>query len=169
MPTVNKLFCPRGVARQVLLAAAILLAVVGMGCQREEPAAKLDWSTDLPGALAKAKTEHKVVLLDFSGSDWCEPCRQLSRNILETVKFKGYADTNLVLVEVDFPRNKEQPEALKQANADLQTRFQVQGYPTLVLLDADGKVLVNDAGYDSESVEDFIAGLETARRPGLGR
>ena len=145
--------------------ALALLCGMGPGCSPEPPEtpAKLDWITSLPQGLAKAKAENKLVLLHFTGSDWCPPCQALDRQVLSTANFKAYADTNLVLVEVDFPRKKEQPPALKQANEALQKQFNVGGFPTVILLDAGGKELSRQLGYGGARVADFIASLEKAR------
>ena len=67
-------------------------------------AAESQWTTDLAKAQAKAKAEKKMVLVDFTGSDWCPPCKALHNNILTSEEFVKYAKDNLVLVEVDFPQ-----------------------------------------------------------------
>ena len=103
------------------------------------------------------------MLLDFTGSDWCAPCQQLHRQVFATEQFKAYANTSLVLVLVDFPQKKSQPEDLKKANDALQQRFAVQGFPTVLVLDADGKLMDKQLGYDGESVDDFIARLDKSR------
>jgi len=105
-----------------------------------------EWLTDLPKAQAQAKKENKLVLLDFTGSDWCGWCIKLKNEVFDTKEFKEYADKNLVLVEVDFPRKKEQSEELKKANRALQEKYQIGGYPTIIVLDGDGKQ-VGKAGY----------------------
>ena len=64
-------------------------------------ASAAEWLTDLPKAQAQAKADHKVVFMDFTGSDWCPPCKALHKNILSTPEFEAYAKTNLVLVLVD--------------------------------------------------------------------
>ncbi len=142
-----------------------LVGWLGAGCnsQVSETSADTNWLTDLPQGLAKAKAAHKLVLVDFTGSDWCAPCQQLHRQVFATEQFKGYADTNLVLVLVDFPQKKSQPEDLKKANDALQQRFAVQGFPTVLVLDADGKLLDKQLGYDGESVDDFIVRLDKSR------
>jgi thiol:disulfide interchange protein len=142
-----------------------LLAWAGAGCNSQvsdasNAAADTNWLTDLPQAMARAKAEHKLVLLDFTGSDWCPPCKQLHAKVLSTDKFKTYADAKLVLVLVDFPRQKSQPDDLKQANDALKQRFGIEGYPTVILLDADGKQLDKQLGYGGGSVAEFIARLE---------
>ena len=65
------------------------------------------WLTDFEAAKAKAKAENKPMLLDFTGSDWCGWCVKLDKEVFSKAAFKDYADAELVLVEIDFPRNKE--------------------------------------------------------------
>jgi len=123
-------------------------------------AAELEWLTDLPQAQAKAKTEKKMVLLDFTGSDWCPPCKALHKNVLTSKEFAEYAKENLVLVEVDFPRSKPQSDAQKKANKALANQFSVRGYPTVVVLDGNGKVLSSKTGYGGEDAASFVARLK---------
>lgn len=110
-------------------------------------AADSAWTTSAPAALAQAKKDHKLVLLDFTGSDWCPPCKRLEAEILSQPRFLDYAKTNLVLVQVDFPAQKKQSAALREANNELQEKYNVQGYPTLLLLKPDGTVIWNHVGY----------------------
>ena len=77
-------------------------------------ASEATWLTDLPKAQAQAKAEKKIVLMDFTGSDWCPPCKALHKNVFSTQEFQEYAAKNLVLVEVDFPRAKQQTEELRK-------------------------------------------------------
>ena len=65
------------------------------------------WETDFENAKKKAEKEHKLILLNFSGSDWCGPCIRLKKEIFQSNSFINYADSNLVLVNADFPRNKK--------------------------------------------------------------
>src|SRR4051812_3896083 len=109
-------------------------------------AAEDEWLTDLAKAQTKAKAEKKMVFMDFTGSDWCPPCKALKKNVLSSPDFLNYAKKNLVLVEVDFPRSKPQPEELKKANQALQEKFKIEGYPTVIVLDAEGKQLYKNTG-----------------------
>ena len=118
-----------------------------------------EWLTDLPKALEKAKAEKKLVLMDFTGSDWCPPCKALHSTVLTSKKFEDYADKNLVLVVVDFPNKSEQTKELKEANAELAKEFKIEGYPTVILLDTDRKQLKNIVGYSNESPDDYLAQL----------
>src|SRR5678815_1715850 len=80
----------------------------------------VEWFTDAEAAQAKAKAENKLVLLDFTGSDWCIWCQRLKRNVFDDPEFAQYAQSKLVLVEVDFPQHKTLEEAQQQANARLE-------------------------------------------------
>ena len=71
-----------------------------------DPRAEKMWGSDLAAAQARAKTSGKLVFIDFTGSDWCPPCMALHDNVLTQTEFLDYADKNLELVEIDFPRNK---------------------------------------------------------------
>ena len=117
------------------------------------------WLTDLPAAQAQAKGEKKPVLINFTGSDWCPACMDLKKNILSAKSFETYAEANLVLVEIDFPRRKAQSAALKNVNAALAQSFQIQYFPTLMLLTSDGaKIGEVQRG---ESPANFIRHLKT--------
>lgn len=122
-------------------------------------AAELPWTTDLPKAQAKAKTEHKLVMMDFTGSDWCGWCMKLNKEVFSKPEFVEYANKNLVPVEIDFPRRKEQSAELKKANQALQRKYGIEGYPTIIVLNGDGKK-VGELGYQPGGPKAFIAALE---------
>ena len=105
------------------------------------------WQTDYKAALEQAAKENKPVLLDFTGSDWCGWCIKLNKETFSQPEFKKFAAENLVLVEVDFPNNKPQSDAVKQQNQEIQAKFGVRGFPTLVLLDSKGKEIARNSGY----------------------
>jgi protein disulfide-isomerase len=117
------------------------------------------WMTDLPKAQARAKAEKKLVFMDFTGSDWCLPCMELKKNVLSSPEFEKFAKDNLVLVEVDFPNSKPQAEELKKANEALSDKFKVEGFPTLIVLNSDGKELSRNLGGVGKP-KDLIAKLE---------
>lgn len=118
-----------------------------------------EWLTDLPKALEKAQAENKKVLLDFTGSDWCPYCKELHAKVLTTKVFEDYADTNLVLVEVDFPRTTKQPPELKQANAALAQKYKITVYPTVIVLGPKGKQLKKVTGYSGDAPAKYLAKL----------
>jgi protein disulfide-isomerase len=149
--------------KQFALPALLTFALVLAGSL---PAA--EWLTDLPSAQEMAKAQNKLVLLDFTGSDWCHWCIRLKSEIFSQPEFEAFAEQNLVLVEVDFPRRKAQNAELKQANARLSRQFQITGYPTVIVLDADGKQL-GTLGYQAGGPNPFIASLArlSGRKPAV--
>ena len=130
-------------------------------------AADSTWLTDLPKAKQQAKAEGKMVLLDFTGSDFCSSCIRLHKEVFPAKEFAAFAKQRLILVEVDFPLKKKQPAALKAANEALSKEFKVDGYPTLILLGSDGKKL-GEVEFDlfDASAKDLIAAIEKlAKKP----
>jgi thioredoxin-related protein len=119
-----------------------------------------DWLTDLSKAQSIAKEQKKMVLMDFNGSDWCPPCKALRKNVLSSQEFTDFAKKNLVLVDVDFPRHKQLPEEQKKANDALSQKFNIEGFPTVIVLSSEGKQLSKKVGYDGQNAKDFIAELE---------
>lgn len=127
-------------------------------------AADGEWLTDLAKAQEKAKAEKKMVLIDFTGSDWCPPCKKLHSNVLASPEFAAFAKDNLILVEVDFPRSKEQSAELKKANAELKTKFEIKGYPTIIVLDGEGKELFKKVGYGGTPAKDYVEELAKLKK-----
>ena len=121
--------------------------------------AKPGWSEEYDKALAQAKADKKLVLLDFTGSDWCGWCIKLDKEVFSQAEFAEYAKKNLVLVELDYPRSKEQSKEIKAQNAKLQGEYKIQGYPTIIVLNSEGKK-VGELGYQPGGPKAFIAELE---------
>lgn len=142
----------------------IAIALLSTLALLQVSAAEGEWLTDLAKAKQKAKAENKMILMDFTGSDWCPPCKALHKNVLSTKEFTEYAKKNLVLVEVDFPRSKPQSAELKKANKALATQFGIKAYPTIVVLDTNGKELSKKSGYGGEKPDAFIAKLEALKK-----
>ncbi len=117
------------------------------------------WDDNYDKALAQAKTEKKMVLLDFTGSDWCGWCMKLDKEVFSTPAFKSYAKGNLVLVEVDFPHGKRQTKKLQEQNDKLKTEHGVTGFPTIMVLNSDG-TKVGQLGYMEGGPKAFIAELD---------
>jgi len=137
----------------------IAMGIVLGGMLLQAAAAELNWMTDLPKAQAEAKKDNKLVMLDFTGSDWCGWCIKLNREVFSQPEFADYASKNLVLVEVDFPRNKPQTAELKKANEALQAKYNIEGYPTIIVLNSAGKK-VGELGYQAGGPKPFIAALD---------
>ena len=142
-----------------LLLFALALSLACAGTLRAEPS----WETDFKKAQEQAKTDKKLLLVDFTGSDWCGWCMKLNREVFSRPEFKDYATKNLVLLEVDFPRAKVLPDSVKKQNQQLANEYQVQGFPTIVVLDGEGHK-VGELGYMEGGAPAFIAELERIRK-----
>jgi protein disulfide-isomerase len=121
------------------------------------------WGDNLEKAEAQAKAENKLLLLDFTGSDWCPWCIKLNQEVFSQQQFKDYAAKNLVLLEVDFPQTKPQSAAIKAQNSRLQSKYRIEGYPTVVVLNAQGKK-VGELGYQPGGPSAFIAALDKLKK-----
>ena len=124
-----------------------------------------EWHNSLEEAKNIAQKEHKYILLNFSGSDWCGPCIRMRKEFFESPVFKEMADSELILVNADFPRNKKnQPSATQQKiNDEMADKYNSQGkFPYTLLLDSNGKVLQTWDGLPEESVESFTVDIRNA-------
>lgn len=142
----------------------LLLTLSALICAGQLFAADAAWMTDLSKAQAKAKEEKKLVFVEFTGSDWCPPCKRLKADILSTADFAKYAQENLVLVELDFPRAKEQSAELKKANKELSQKYGIRGFPTVIVFDGEGKELNRQVGFGGGSPKDYIAKLDGLKK-----
>jgi protein disulfide-isomerase len=122
--------------------------------------AESDWLHDYNKAQEEAKANHKLLFLNFTGSDWCGWCIKLDKDIFSQPKFKNYAHDNLVLVELDFPRRKSQPTEERKQNVQLAQQYEVLGFPTIVVLKSDGQKVWQFDGYFPGGPEAFIAQLQ---------
>ncbi len=145
-------FKPAAFAGALLLAAS-LVAPLSMQ-------AKPGWGEDQTKALAEAKSDKKIVLMDFTGSDWCGWCMKMDKEVFDTPEFKEYAKAHLVLLELDFPHKKALAPATKEQNDKLAKQYSVEGFPTLVVVDGNGKLLKTFGGYQEGGAKAFIAELE---------
>jgi protein disulfide-isomerase len=125
--------------------------------------AKPGWLTSYEQAQKEAQANHKLLLMDFTGSDWCGWCIMLDKEIFSKPEFKEYANKNLVLLELDFPRGKKMPAEITAQNERLLMKYGVQGFPTVVVFDSEGKPL-GALGYQAGGPQAFIAQLEKLRK-----
>jgi thioredoxin-related protein len=127
----------------------------------------VNWHTNFIKAKEEARKDHKYVLLNFSGSDWCIPCNRTKKEIFDSKSFNAFADTNLVLVNADFPRLKKNMLSMTQTkeNEALAERYNKQGaFPLTILLDADGKILREWIGYPGIGPGTFIEQIKSVER-----
>lgn len=118
-----------------------------------------EWITDYQKAIAISKETGKTIFVNFTGSDWCIWCVRLKNEVFKQQEFKDYADANLVLLELDFPRNLPQTEALKKQNNELLGKFKVNGFPTIVLLNSKGEE-INRTGYQQGGPIKYVEHLQ---------
>jgi len=124
----------------------------------------IQWETNFDNAKKTAKEKNQLILLNFSGSDWCGPCIMLRKDYLESEGFTQMANTNLVLVNADFPRKKKNtlsPEMIKRNDA-LAEKYNKEGnFPLTLLLNAEGKVLKTWRGKPDVSPEEWTAEIKS--------
>ena len=116
------------------------------------------WETDLAKAQQTARSERKIILLNFSGSDWCGPCIKMHNDIFESKVFTSYANDHLVLVNADFPRLKKNQLSKEQQskNDQLADAYNKEGiFPLTILLSADGKILRSWKGFPQITPDEF--------------
>jgi thioredoxin-related protein len=142
----------------------IAIAMLACFALLKVSAADLNWLTDVPKAEAQAKSENKLVLMDFTGSDWCGWCMKLDKETFSQPEFADYAGKNLVLVQLDYPNKKPQPDDLKKANAALQKKYSIEGFPTLIALKPDGTVVWKQVGYLAGGPQALITKLDEAKK-----
>jgi thioredoxin-related protein len=121
--------------------------------------AKSGWEDDFDKGLAKASSDKKIALVDFTGSDWCSWCMKLDAEVFSQKEFKEYAKANLVLVEVDFPQITPLPQRKQEKHEGLAKKYDVTGFPSVLVFDPAGKEL-GRLGYTEGGPRAFIAQLE---------
>ncbi len=146
--------------KKSILIAAVLFAIFA-GCTKSGAADKLNWQDNLEKALQQANKENKAVLVNFTGSDWCIWCKRLTEEVFSKKEFETYAKKNLILVKLDFPRNIEQSTETKLYNNNLAQRYKVQGFPTILLFNSTGK-LVLTTGYQPGGAANYVNHLKSS-------
>lgn len=116
-----------------VLFLSVIAAMAPAYAQNPEKKGGLEWYTDLTKANEVSKATHKPIFGFFTGSDWCGWCHKLQNDVMSKPAFIKWAKDKVVLLELDFPRQKQLAPALAQQNSSLQQAFQVQGYPTVWL------------------------------------
>jgi protein disulfide-isomerase len=124
-----------------------------------------EWTTDMDAALKQSEKTGKPILVDFSGSDWCGWCIKLDDEVFSKKAFIDFAKENLILVLLDFPRSKAMSAEQKKKNNALAKKYGVSGFPTVLILDSKGKVLLK-TGYRRGGPAKYIEYLK-AKVPAL--
>lgn len=117
------------------------------------------WSTDLEKAFAQAKKDNKSVLVEFTGSDWCPPCIAMRKNVFSKKEFVDAASQKFILVELDFPRGDK---ATAEKNEPYAQKYKIEGFPTVILFDAEGKEFTRFFASKYPNTEAFLKHLEAS-------
>lgn len=148
----------RGAARSIRAAGLFALALF-LSAAAAVAHAETQWLDDYAEALAVAEETGRPVLTVFTGSDWCQHCRTLERNVLETDTFKDWADGRVVLLLVDLPQAGISLEERK-ARSKICVRYGVRSFPSTVLVAPDGTKITAQAGYHGQTPASFVASLD---------
>src|SRR6478672_1914554 len=117
------------------------------------------WSTNLEKAFVKAKAENKSVLVEFTGSDWCPPCIAMRKNVFSQKDFVDTASKKYILVELDFPKSDKE---LAEKNQPLAEKYKIEGFPTVILFNSEGKEFNRFFASEFPKTEDFLKHLGEA-------
>lgn len=124
--------------KKVLFILLFVMGTIGANAQ------DLKWHTNMAEAIKLSEKQNKPLFMFFTGSDWCGWCIRLQREVLKTPEFAAWAEKNVILVELDFPRKTAQAADIKSQNMQLAQTFQVRGYPTVWIANAsknkEGKI-----------------------------
>jgi protein disulfide-isomerase len=134
---------------------ALILVLSGVAAIADDAS----WLDDFEKAKAEAKEKGVPILVNFSGSDWCGWCIRLDKEVLSKEAFAAYAKKNLVLFVADFPSKKKLPKETVAQNQALQKEYKVKGCPTVLLLDAEGKVIAR-TGYKAGGAGAYVKHLQ---------
>jgi len=139
----------------------VLFILLFTSCNNGQSASDaLNWENNLDNAIQQAKKENKAVLVNFTGSDWCIWCKRLSAEVFQQKEFEDYAKESLVLVMLDFPKDKPQSEETQSYNRNLAQKYGIQGFPTILIFDSQGK-LVAQTGYQPGGPDKYIEHIKS--------
>jgi thioredoxin-related protein len=119
------------------------------------------WVVDFEKAKVQAVKEGKSIFMEFTGSDWCPPCKALHKNVLSQDVFKTEMPKNFILLKLDSPRDKskQMPEEIEQYKV-LSAKYGIQGVPTIFLADAKGRPYYQTVGYSGDPADQYVANLK---------
>jgi protein disulfide-isomerase len=138
----------------------LLLTVLSISCQMDTSSTQSPeklWQTKVQDAIELSKDTGKPIFAFFTGKEWCSWCKKLDRQVLSQDAFIAYAKENLILLELDFPRGRRD---LPKDQLILAQKFRIQGYPTVILMDAETNLL-GQTGYEAMSPEQYVNHIQT--------
>ena len=153
--------------RIIIVATLMLTLLVFISCHAEKESSdkpvstgELNWLINLEEAMEVAEENELPIFVNFTGSDWCGWCKRLQSEVFSQTGFISYANENLVLLKLDFPKYIQQTEETKKYNGDLATRFGIRGFPTILLLNSQGEE-IKRTGYQPGGAEAYIKHIES--------
>jgi thiol-disulfide isomerase/thioredoxin len=135
---------------------AAVAASATSATEQAPPPAVFDPNLSFSQAMAQAKASNKLLLLHFTGSDWCPYCQYLDHEVISTSSFQKFSAENFVFVTLDFPHSTSLPQDVKDQNEGLSRRYNITGFPSLLVADVDGRELGCIAGYAPGSGPDAV-------------
>lgn len=157
-----------GLLRVSLLALFVFISSFSFAqeSKSEYKAENEGWLVNIDEAYAMSQKTGKPILANFTGSDWCGWCKRLTKSVFIHDEFKEWAEENVVLLELDFPRRKQLPKEIKAQNKSLQKAFAVRGYPTIFVFDLakkeNGEFAISSLGRTgyTKTVKEFTDGID---------
>ena len=144
------------------ITACLALATLAVASLVTSEAIAVDegWTVSFAEAKAQAAKEGKSILMEFTGSDWCPPCKTLQKNVLSQEVFKKDIPEHFVLLKLDSPRDKSRqtPEEIEQYKK-LSEQYKVKGVPTIFLADAKGRPYWQTVGYSGDDAATYTGNL----------
>jgi thioredoxin-related protein len=145
--------------RLTIPAAALALTIMLNPAGRALADGK-NWTVDYEAAKQTAAEKKKDILLEFTGSDWCPPCKALKKNVFDTAHFDSTAPKHFVLVKLDYPNDKSHQTAEEiEQNTRLREEYPIEGFPTILLADAEGRPYASTVGYSGQDAEAYTKSL----------
>jgi len=119
------------------------------------------WTTDLDAAKELAVAQKAPIMLFFTGSDWCKYCKEMQEDVFSKQEWKDWAQKKIILIYLDFPKDaSKMSQELIARNEDIQKRFNVESFPTFILLDSNGKYMSAVPLEKSNTPESFIRNIK---------
>lgn len=169
-----------GIAIKSRLLMCVIVGLLATGCSikslkngilkpptPQSETVSAQWLESYDEALRQSAATGRPILADFTGTDWCVWCQRLSEEVFERQEFVDWATENVVLLEVDYPKHGRQSDAIKNQNAELAERYQVESYPTILLLDSAGNQL-GETGYVAGGPSAWIQVAESILSQSVG-
>lgn len=146
--------------KTLILLTAFLLVSVFASAENSKSTVQIKWFSNLEDALAEAEISQLPIFIDFTGSDWCGWCFKLEEEVFSKQDFINYVSENLIMVKLDYPKRIEQTFETKQYNNEIASKFGIRGFPTILLLDENGKE-ISRTGYQPGGAMNYISHIKS--------